>query len=663
MHRILYIFIIGISLLISGCGGSKVKLTQVNPTQVNSAQMKIENYVSNQGNKPNVEDYNIVGLTMVNESNINRVNNLLIELPIKEIDTFEEIQEVIKELLNNKNPPRIVMLGDNPVKLVVNSLYEDLGAIAEDDRDGNITDKIVIFSDVNISKVGNYTVIYSVTDSARNKTNITRHVNITLTLDTLAPVVTLKGENPVIIIEGTTYLEAGAIAEDDRDGNITDKIIVRGDINTTKLGNYNIIYSVLDDDGNKASITRDVYIVQTYKNFENININGWSIEYDYSNKAQVVNIYDDIKESRVILLDGNEREVGFLLGGNWNDTESNVIQWSMKTNENFVVRLVIQTSKGERFLEYHPKDTGKGQNLLNAKHYIKHSIGSKSVNGEWYTYIRDVKHDLKRYEPDNELEAINGIFIRGKVKLDDIILYTSSKNLRIDKPVVVSAPGVVLTFDDSYVTSWNKVMNTFSEKGVVATFFCHRWGSVESRDITKAEASQLKEFENYGHEIGYHTRDHLGTKDTKYDRYSTIREKARAYFYDQIEPGLTNMRERGFEANSFSYPFISGQPEHNKIIRNTLPHIREFFAHVYVMDKKPTGGSKTFEEIKPLLDKFKQDKEIGVLLGHWIEQKGESDLGKNSVPIEKLIKIINYANKIGLKFYTLEEAHRTYTSQ
>ena len=598
-RRIQTFLILLVILFTTGCGGGSNKAKK--------AQVKITNFTTTNSENPTIEDYEVTGFSAINESNINRVNKLLREMPSDEVDTFEEIKVVIDEILDNKIPPKLVILGDNPVTQNKGATYEDRGARASDDRDGNITEYINIVSDVNSSKAGNYTVIYSVEDSAGNKELATRKVSIIL--NTGSSIVTPEDNHTV-------------------------DTVVPPENNVTKL--------IIED-------------------AEDQNIDCFTIEYNKSEKAKISNIYDDEKGSRVIFLDGDAMS-GFSCKRKsiW---RGKYIQWSMKTNEKFVVRFMVDTKKGERVIEYHPKDTGTGlgKHSYNQKEYIFHGIGADTTNGEWHTFTRDLDYDIKRYEEDNKFHKIKEISISGKIKIDDITLYSSANKLKIDKSVVVSAPGVVLTFDDSYVDSWDKVIPYFEEKGVVATFFCHKWDSKVKGDLTEAEVALLKQFVADGHEVGYHTKDHVGTKDRRYDNYTTIEAKANAYFKGQIKPGVKDMRKRGFEPESFSYPYITGQPEHNKIIRETLPHIREFFADVYVMDKKPTAGSKTLEEIKTFLDEFKQNKEVGVLLGHFIEQKGET--GSNSVPIKKLKAIIEYASKIGLKFYTLKEAHNIYLNQ
>jgi len=64
--------------------------------------------------------------------------------------------------------PVITLLGDTPITIKAGTTYEDAGATAEDNIDGNITPNIDAVSDVNIDVPGTYTVTYNVSDAAHN---------------------------------------------------------------------------------------------------------------------------------------------------------------------------------------------------------------------------------------------------------------------------------------------------------------------------------------------------------------------------------------------------------------------------------------------------------------------------------------------------------------
>jgi hypothetical protein len=76
-------------------------------------------------------------------------------------------------------PPTITLLGENPVTITVGSTYDDAGATASDDIDGDLSANIQTVSTVNTDVVGTYTVTYNVSDNAGNTAEEIRTVTVT----------------------------------------------------------------------------------------------------------------------------------------------------------------------------------------------------------------------------------------------------------------------------------------------------------------------------------------------------------------------------------------------------------------------------------------------------------------------------------------------------
>ena len=75
--------------------------------------------------------------------------------------------------------PVITLLGDENTKIHRGETYEDAGATAFDNYDGDLTAKIVVTSTVDRRHTGDYTVTYSVTDAAGNVSDqVVRNVNV-----------------------------------------------------------------------------------------------------------------------------------------------------------------------------------------------------------------------------------------------------------------------------------------------------------------------------------------------------------------------------------------------------------------------------------------------------------------------------------------------------
>jgi len=79
--------------------------------------------------------------------------------------------------------------------------------------------------------------------------------------DTTPPVITLKGKTIITLSKGDSYHEEGATARDNVDGDITKKIKIKGNVNTSKAGTYIILYSVSDSTGNTTTVKRTVKVI------------------------------------------------------------------------------------------------------------------------------------------------------------------------------------------------------------------------------------------------------------------------------------------------------------------------------------------------------------------------------------------------------------------
>ncbi|HNP35123.1 MAG TPA: DUF5011 domain-containing protein [Woeseiaceae bacterium] len=77
-------------------------------------------------------------------------------------------------------PPVITLIGSASMSLTVGNTYNEPGATATDDVDGDISANIVIGGSVNTAAAGTYTVTYDVSDSSGNDaTQVTRTVTVT----------------------------------------------------------------------------------------------------------------------------------------------------------------------------------------------------------------------------------------------------------------------------------------------------------------------------------------------------------------------------------------------------------------------------------------------------------------------------------------------------
>lgn len=119
--------------------------------------------------------------------------------------------------------------------------------------------------------------IYMLYISAMNLAGSSQVVEVRIEIiipDSTNPEITLRGNNTISVVQGTSYLDLGAKAYDDRDGDISARIVVDNPVDThAPVGTTFIVsYDVSDLAGNNASSqTRSITIVRDL----NINLTEW----------------------------------------------------------------------------------------------------------------------------------------------------------------------------------------------------------------------------------------------------------------------------------------------------------------------------------------------------------------------------------------------------
>lgn len=198
---------------------------------------------------------------------------------------------------NDTIEPKIELFGDKEITITVGDKYEELGALAKDNVDGDLTKKIKISGKVNTSKAGTYEITYTVSDKSKNKATAKRKIIVkekeiveqpeekeddqkqetttptpaptpsptpTPSIDTTKPIITFNDDslyqtictgNSVNISVNGPY---GYFARDNVDGNITSRVAISGDIGIiNNPGTYTINYKVSDSAGNTTYATKN----------------------------------------------------------------------------------------------------------------------------------------------------------------------------------------------------------------------------------------------------------------------------------------------------------------------------------------------------------------------------------------------------------------------
>jgi len=153
---------------------------------------------------------------------------------------------------------------------------------------------------------------------------------------------------------------------------------------------------------------------KTYEDGEDKTTKRWHVLSSFSSGV-VSNVYDKNKSSYVITFKGEGTKSAYMLkgkdGGSWNNEKEHILHWQMKYSEDFVILVGIETDKGKRYLIYTP-------GIKNG--YMQYGLGSKSINGTWQRYTRNLEKDLERFDNHNHIRSVETFVIRGNGSMDNV---------------------------------------------------------------------------------------------------------------------------------------------------------------------------------------------------------------------------------------------------
>lgn len=79
------------------------------------------------------------------------------------------------------------------------------------------------------------------------------------------PTIELNNEPYILLEKGVSYEEYGASAYDSEDGDLTESISIDStQVNIDKVGDYEVVYTVFDQDQNKATVVRTVKVIDQF---------------------------------------------------------------------------------------------------------------------------------------------------------------------------------------------------------------------------------------------------------------------------------------------------------------------------------------------------------------------------------------------------------------
>lgn len=150
--------------------------------------------------------------------------------------------------------PLIELHGDDFMEVEVNTEFVDPGAKASF-RFHDYSDNIITDSDLDMSRLGTYTIRYTF---EKYQKSVERDIQV---VDTSAPVIKLNGNDSIRVFENTSFEDPGYSAIDNYDGDVSALVSVdTSQLDMLTQGTYTITYRVNDSSGNSSEVTRQVEV-------------------------------------------------------------------------------------------------------------------------------------------------------------------------------------------------------------------------------------------------------------------------------------------------------------------------------------------------------------------------------------------------------------------
>lgn len=148
----------------------------------------------------------------------------------------------------------LILKGDSEITIYQGSIYVEPGYDAYDNRKKSLNDEVNIQSNLDPNTIGTYTITYTLHDKVK-----TRNIKV-VEQPPVITVIYLNGDKNIYMSQGSDYVEPGYNAIDAIDGDLTNKVNVNSNVDTSKKGTYQIIYSVVNSAGVTTTETRTIIV-------------------------------------------------------------------------------------------------------------------------------------------------------------------------------------------------------------------------------------------------------------------------------------------------------------------------------------------------------------------------------------------------------------------
>lgn len=131
-----------------------------------------------------------------------------------------------------------------------------------------------------------------------------------------------------------------------------------------------------------------------------------------------------------------------------------------------------------------------------------------------------------------------------------------------DSPPHQERGKVLLLCDDYHINNWHQYKDSFIKYDIPVSFFVSHFHQMDAPAIAK-----LHQLEKSGHEIAYHTLNHIQEGDG-------IEIELGSYLRTEIDSGFQLMRHAGFNPHVFAFPGDHSKEAWRDSLRSRFPIVR-----------------------------------------------------------------------------------------
>ena len=164
------------------------------------------------------------------------------------------ISVIIYLIIKYVNRYSLVLNGSSDITIYEGTIYNEPGYEAYDNKKNNLNDEVEVKSNLDSNTIGSYVITYSL----HGKTK-TRNIKVVAKPDVIT-VIHLNGAKNLYLKVGASYNEPGYNAIDAIDGDLTNKVTINSNVDTSKRGTYRIIYSVVNSTGVTTTEIRTIIV-------------------------------------------------------------------------------------------------------------------------------------------------------------------------------------------------------------------------------------------------------------------------------------------------------------------------------------------------------------------------------------------------------------------